>query len=215
MAAAASQGWNVFFWTMDQVIPKPLEYTIYGIILVAQFLCGLATVTSISRMIFAFARDNGLPLSGVLKKVSPKFRVPVAAIWTGAALAVIFVAWADLYSVAVAVTAICLYISYMMPIGAGVLAYGGKWKEMGPFNIGPIFRVVGALCIIIALGILYIGVQPPNDKALQFMGAIAVITLAVWFLLEMRRFKGPPIGDEAVALRQAQIAAAEAAVGQK
>jgi hypothetical protein len=47
------------------------------------------------------------------------------------------------------------------------------------------------------------------------MGAIAVITLAVWFLLEMRRFKGPPIGDEAVALRQAQIAAAEAAVGQK
>ena len=103
----------------------------------------------------------------------------------------------------------------MMPIGAGLLAFGGKWKEMGPFNIGPIYRVVAFLCILIACGILYIGVQPPNDKALQFMAAIAVITLLVWFLLENRRFKGPPITEADVAARQAAIAAAEVAVGQK
>ncbi len=214
MDEAAKQGWNVFFWVMDATIPQTLKLVIYGIILVAQFICGLATVTSVSRMIFAFARDKGLPMSATLAKVSPKWRVPVAAIWVGAALAVAFVAYADAYSVAVAVTSIALYVSYAMPIGAGMLAYGNKWKTMGPWDMGPLFRVVAFLCILIAGFIFYIGTQPPNDKALIFLGVIAVITAIVWFGLEMRRFKGPPISEADVAARQGAIAAAEAAVGE-
>lgn len=214
MGEAAKQGWNVFFWVMDQTVPGTLKEVIYAIILVAQYICGLATVTSISRMIFAFARDGGLPASKALSTVSPKWRVPVAAIWTGAALAVIFVAWADAYAVAVAVTSIALYVSYAMPIVAGGLAFGTKWKDMGPWNIGPVYRLIAVACGAIALVIFYIGTRPPNDQALTFLAYIAVITAVVWFGLERRRFQGPPIGEEAVALRAAQIAAAEKAVGE-
>lgn len=214
MDEAAAQGWNVFFWVMDSTMPATLKLVIYGIILAAQYICGLATVTSVSRMIFAFARDHGLPASGVLKKVSPKWRVPVAAIWTGAALAVAFVAYADAYSVAVAVTSIALYVSYAMPLAAGLFAYGNKWKTMGPWDMGPLFRVVAFLCIVIAGFIFYIGTQPPNEKALIFLAWIAGITAIVWFGLEMRRFKGPPVSEADVAARQAAIAAAEVAVGQ-
>lgn len=214
MKEAAAQGWNVFFWTMDQVVPGGIKLAIYAIILVAQYICGLATVTSVSRMIFAFARDGGLPASSTLATVSPKWRVPVAAIWTGATLAVVFVAWADAYSVAVAVTSIALYVSYAMPITAGGLAFGGKWKEMGPWNIGPVYRLIALACGLIALVIFYIGTRAPNDKALLFFGWIAAITVVVWFGLERRRFQGPPISEEQVALRAAQIAAAEKAVGE-
>ena len=214
MKEAAAQGWNVFFFVMDKVIPQPLKLTLYGIILVCQYICGLATVTSVSRMIFAFARDNGLPFSNTLKKVSPKRRVPVTAIWVGAVLATCFVAYADAYSVATAVTSIALYASYAMPIAAGMLAYGGKWKQMGPFDIGPIYRIVAFLCIIVSGVIFFVGTQPPNEKSLIFLGVIGVITLLVWFALEMRRFKGPPISDEQIAARAAEIAAAEKAVGE-
>lgn len=214
MKEAAAQGWNVFFWTMDQVVPTGIKMVIYAIILVAQYICGLATVTSVSRMIFAFARDGGLPASGNLAAVSPKWRVPVAAIWTGAMLAVIFVAWADAYSVATAVTSIALYVSYAMPIMAGGLAFGTRWKDMGPWNIGPVYRLIAMACGAIALVIFYIGTRAPNDKALLFFGWIAVITAVVWFGLERRRFQGPPISEEQVALRQAQILAAEKAVGE-
>lgn len=214
MKEAAAQGWNVFFWVMDQTVPGALKMVIYAIILVAQYICGLATVTSISRMIFAFARDGGLPASKTLAAVSPKWRVPVSAIWTGALLAVIFVAWADAYSVATAVTSIALYVSYAMPIVAGGLAFGGKWKTMGPWNIGPIYRLIALGCGAIALVIFYIGTRAPNDKALEFFGWIAAITAVVWFGLERRRFQGPPINEEQVALRAAQIAAAERAVGE-
>jgi amino acid transporter len=214
MDEAAAQGWNVFFWVMDGTMPQGVKLTLYGIILVAQYICGLATVTSVSRMIFAFARDHGLPASEVLKKVSPRWRVPVAAIWVGAILAVAFVAYADAYSVAVAVTSIALYISYAMPLAAGLFAYGNKWKTMGPWDMGPLFRVVAFLCILIAGFIFYIGTQPPNDKALIFFAGIAVITAVVWFGLEMRRFKGPPVSEADVAARQASITAAEVAVGE-
>ncbi len=213
MDEAAKQGWNVFFWTMDQTIPYGLKMGLYGIIFVAQFICGLATVTSVSRMIFAFARDNGLPFSSTLKVVSPKWRTPVAAIWTGSALAVAFVAYAEAYSTVVSVTAIALYLSYAMPIAAGLFAYGNKWTVMGPWDMGPSFRIVAVLCIAISLTIFYIGVQPPNELALKVLAWIAVITAIAWFGLEMRRFKGPPTGDE-ITRRQAEIAAAEVAIGE-
>lgn len=211
MAEAAKQGWNVFFWVCDQRLPAGLKMIIYVIIFICQLICGLATVTSISRMIFAFARDNGLPGSAKLKKIDPKYRTPVAAIWVGSALAVLFTTYADAYSTVVSVTSICLYLSYAMPIAAGLFAYGNSWTKMGPWDMGGSFRVVAVLCILSSLMIFYVDVQPPNQLALKVMGAIGVITLLAWFGLESRRFQGPPTG-EAVAKRQAEIAAAEAAV---
>ena len=58
-----------------------------------------------------------------------------------------------------------------------------------------------------------LGVQPPNDFALKVVGVIALLTAIAWFGIENRRFKGPPIGDR-IAARAAEIAAAEAAVGE-
>ncbi len=211
MDDAAAQGWNVFFYVMDKQVPNGLKELLYAIIFVAQYLCGLATVTSISRMIFAFARDKGLPFSATLAKVDPKWRSPVAATWVGAGLSVIFVAWADAYSVAVAVTSITLYLSYCMPIAAGLFAYNKSWKKFGPFDLGPKFQIVAVLCMVIACVIFFVGVQPPNDKALMFMGVIIVVTLALWFGLESRRFKGPPVGAD-IEARQKAIEEAEKAL---
>jgi len=58
------------------------------------------------------------------------------------------------------------------------------------------------------------GIQPPNDGALKVTIGFLVLTAIVWFGFERRRFRGPPIGDE-IARRQAEIHAAEVAVGEK
>ncbi len=210
MDKAASEGWNVFFYVMNEQIPASLRFLLYAIIFVAQYICGLATVTSISRMIFAFARDEGLPASKALAKVSPKWRTPVLAIWVGAALSVIFVAWAAAYSVAVAVTSITLYLSYCMPIAAGLLAFNKSWKKFGPFDLGSKFQAIAVACILIAGVIFFVGVQPPNDKALMFMGILLLVTIVLWFGVESRRFQGPPTGASiearAKAIEEAEMA---------
>jgi amino acid transporter len=213
MDQAAGQGWNVFFWTMGQTLPAGLKLALYVVILVAQFLCGLATVTSVSQMIFAFARDGGLPGSGALKTVSPKYRTPVAAIWTGATLAVVFTAYTSLYTTIVSVTVIFLFLSFTVPITLGLVAYRKTWTQMGPWDIGNWYRVFAGLSIIAMVLIFIAGIQPPNDKALWITIGFLVLTAVVWFGFERRRFQGPPIGEE-IAKRQAAIRAAESAVGE-
>ncbi|HZZ21740.1 MAG TPA: amino acid permease, partial [Roseiarcus sp.] len=222
MKDAAKQGWNVFFWALDQRFPVWLKDALYVAIFVSQFLCGLATVTSASRMIFAFARDDGLPGSSVLKKVSHAHRTPVAAIWTASILAVLFVwgaslvtiAGASAYTIVVSCTVIFLFFSFAIPIALGLLAYGKTWTRMGPWDLSePLFKLVAVLSILSAILIFFIGVQPPNAWALWITVGFLILTGIIWVVYEQRRFQGPPIGDM-IAKRQAAIAAAEKAIGE-
>jgi len=181
-------------------------------------------VTSCSRMIYAFSRDGGIPVgSKALASVSPKFRTPVTAIWTGAALECLFV-WgalfisvgeASLYVTVVNATLIFLFLSFLFPIVLGMFAYGTKkWPAPGPWNIGGgVYRVMGVLATLGMLLIIYIAIQPPNDKVFGVTVGFIILAIVIWFAVETRRFKGPPIGDM-IAQRKADIAAAEAAVGE-
>ncbi len=223
MDEAAGQGWNVFFWAMDTQVNPIVKDVLYLAILVCQWLCGLATVTSVSRMIFAFSRDGGLPASRALAKVSPLHRTPVAAIWTGAILSVLFVWGSSLvsigetpvYTVVVSCTVIFLFFSFAIPIALGLFAWGShRWQVMGPWNLGEgVFKLFAVLSILAMVLIFVLGIQPPNDWALYITVGFLVLAGLIWFAFERRRFAGPPIGDE-VARRQAEIAAAERAVGE-
>jgi len=221
MDEAAKQGWNVFFWAMDKRVAVTVKEIMYGAIFVSQILCGLATVTSLSRMMFAFSRDGGLPFSKALARVSHKHRTPNVAIWAGSALAVLFV-WGSsvvsigdtpVYSIVVSCTVIFLFFSFAIPITIGLFTYGGpKWPKMGPWNIGRGgYSLFAVLSIISMVLIFVIGIQPPNQWAFKITIGFFVLTAIVWLAFENRRFKGPPIGAE-IAKRQAEIAAAEAAM---
>ncbi len=117
------------------------------------------------------------------------------------------------YTTVVSVTVIFLFISYGLPIALGAIAFGRTWTQMGPWTLGGAYRLVAVLCVLSVILIFTIGVQPPNDKALWITLGFLAIAAAVWFGLERRRFKGPPIGD-IIRQRQAEIAAAEQAVGE-
>jgi amino acid transporter len=224
MDDAAKQGWNVFFWAMDAQVNPTIKLILYVAIFIAQWLCGLATVTSASRMLFAFSRDGGIPgASKPLATVSPKYRTPVASIWTASILSVLFVwltsaitiAGTPAYSIVVSCTVIFLFLSFSLPIALGLIHIGGpKWRTMGPWNMGEgLFKVIAVLALLAMVLMFYIGIQPPNDWALEITVGFVVLALIIWVVFENRRFKGPPIGDE-IAKRQAAIKVAEAAVGE-
>ena len=222
MKDAAKQGWNVFFWALDARFPVWLKNGLYVAIFLSQFLCGLATVTSASRMLFAFGRDDGIPGARFLKRVSPAHRTPDAAIWAVSILSFLFVwgaslvtiAGASAYSIVVSCTVIFLFFSFAIPIALGLVAHGRTWTRMGPWNLGePLFKTVAVLSILSAILIFFIGVQPPNDWALWITVGFLVLAGVIWLAFERRRFNGPPIGDM-IAKRQAEILAAEKAVGE-
>jgi amino acid transporter len=192
--AAAAKGNDAFSSIVGAVAPGPVALALYAGIAGAQYLCGLATVTSVSRMAYAFARDGGLPFSGALRKVSPEHRTPVAAIWATALVSIAFTVYTPVYSTIAAVCTIFLYLSYVIPTALGLFAWGRTWTAMGPWELGRWYRPAAVVAVLFCGLLIAIGVQPPNDKALWIVvGAVAVLGVG-WFGWERRRFKGPPAG---------------------
>ena len=187
----AKQGGNIFFWLMDTVIPSWLKVPLEIGIVLSNYLCGLACLTSTSRMTYAFARDGGLPR--FLRVVSPKFGVPVAGIWVGSVAAVACTVYAPAYSTLTVACVIMLYISYVMPTVVGIFAYGKKWTKMGPFDLGgPVYKTLGVIAILGVLALIYAGIQPPNEKALPVTAITAILLAVTWQLGIKKTFPGPP-----------------------
>ncbi|HEY5892989.1 MAG TPA: amino acid permease [Chthoniobacterales bacterium] len=187
-----AQGGNIFFWLLDKIIPAWLQTPLKVGIVIANYLCGLACVTSTSRMAYAFARDGGLP--SFLKKVSPKFGTPAAAIWVGSAAAVATTLYTPAYTTLTVACVIFLYMSYCMPTIVGIFAYGKSWTKMGPFDLGgPLYKTVGIISILGVLAVIYAGIQPPNDKALPVTAITAIALFLAWHVGVKKKFAGPPM----------------------
>jgi amino acid transporter len=117
---------------------------------VAQFFCGLASVTSASRMMFAFSRDRAVPGHQQWRKVS-KDRVPVHSVW-----AICAMSWALMlptlknpvvgYAVGTSVAVIGLYIAFVLPV---ILRYrAGEKFERGAWHPGNHYKWIDPLAIL-------------------------------------------------------------------
>lgn len=189
---AAEQGTNVFFHTLRAVMPPTWANILLGGCVVAQYLCGLATVTSTSRMAFAFARDGGLPASGWVRRVSKTFQTPAVAIWGISTAAVLFTLYTPVYSTITAVCTIFLYVSYVLPTISGFIAHGGPRTRLGPWHLGRWYRPLAAVSVLGCAGLIYIGIQPPNDQAVIVSGAFVLALVVGWFGYAAKHFPGPP-----------------------
>jgi len=177
---------------------------------VNNYLCGLAGLTSASRMAFAFARDGGMPFSRLLSHVSTTYRTPTYAIWASAAIAWISCIYSGAFAVLATACAVFLYFSYISPVVAGFFAEGtSKWPEKGPFNLGPLSKPLAIISAIGGFVLAITGFQPPNEKVFYLTVALAIALGVFWFAFENKRFQGPPTGDR-IKQMQAKIAEIEA-----
>jgi amino acid transporter len=71
---AATAAENPFIFVLREALGARLGTALVWVAMGAMWFCGLASITSNSRMLFAFARDGGLPGSSSLSRVSPRYR---------------------------------------------------------------------------------------------------------------------------------------------
>ena len=130
-------------------------------IAIAMAFCGLSSVASAGRMLYAFSRDDGIPGSGWLKKVSHRYRTPANSL-----IAMVVVAW--LFSVAAfvvgtgtavviitAISTIFLYAAYGICIYLGATTQ--DWLKERVWSLGRWSKPVAWLAIfwIIVLMVLF------------------------------------------------------------
>ncbi len=170
-----------------------------GLAIVAMWFCGLSSMTSASRTIYAFSRDGGLPASLFFRRVSPRFRTPLHAIVAVAALCTLLVLGTSAFDtgvflIVVSMATMGLYVSYGTPIALGLIAKAnGKWTKRGPFTLGR----YGSLCAVLGslwcVFVLLVCSLPPNGKSGLLLAAFGSLAVAFYHLVAKRTFRGPKV----------------------
>jgi amino acid transporter len=182
---------------------------------VAQLFCGMSSITSASRMLYAFSRDRATPGHQIWRRLNGA-RVPYMAVLAIATLAFLcaFPAFfsKDIgvgagYIAYVAVTSIAtigLYIAYAIPIFLR-LRQGDAW-EPGEWTLGRWYKPIGIVACLWVAFISVLFILPVTPTGIPFKDGftwlsfnyapIAVVGTLVlvggWWLLSARRwFKGP------------------------
>jgi amino acid transporter len=114
----------------------------------------LAIQTNCSRVMWAFARADVLPASGVLKRLTPGARLPFATIITTGVIAAILLVSTqseDVYLTLVSMATGGFYLSFGLPVVAQLIArLRGKWVP-GEWNLGRwgmTVAVVGSIWVV-------------------------------------------------------------------
>ncbi len=180
------------------------------ICVVAQFFCVTASVTSASRMMFAFSRDRAVPGHTLWRRVASN-RVPVYAVFgIGFFAAVLMIpAMANYfvgYAVGTAIAVIGLYIAFIIPV---YLRYrlGDSWDEPRAWSLGRHYKWLNPIAIIWVALITILFVFPLYDVGLPWdpspfsweftnytilwFAGIGLVFGGWWFLSAKNWFKGP------------------------
>ncbi|MET0898282.1 MAG: amino acid permease [Mycobacterium sp.] len=115
----------------------------------------LALQTSASRVIWAYARDGGLPGATALVRLRGQARIPVVAILVttviGSALFLLSIIAGDVYSLMVNFTAGGFYLAFLFPlIGFLVVLVRGRWTS-GKFSLGRLTLPVAVVAVVWAV----------------------------------------------------------------
>jgi amino acid transporter len=190
--ATAAAG-NPFIAALEGALGKRTGGALTWVAMTAMWFCGLASVTSNSRMLWAFARDGGMPFSRALAAVSKTYSTPHTAIWVSAAAAFALSISADGYEAVVALSTVALYASYGLPIAAGLWARkSGRWQRRGPWDLGRHSAWLNVLALAWVAVAIVLFVIPPNQLAGYTFGGTLLLLGVYWFGYMRKRFKGPP-----------------------
>jgi len=203
---AAAGNAVVYIWTTS--LGETWAEFLLLIAVVAQFFCGTASVTSASRMMFAFSRDRAVPGWRLWRKVAAN-RVPVNAV-----IAIAVLAWALMiptlingvigYAVGTSIAVIGLYIAFVLPIILRIKA--GDRFEHGAWSLGKHYKWISPLAVAWIAIVCVICLLPFSPNGLpgaeEFDWALvnyapltvgaALILFGGWFVISARNwFTGP------------------------
>jgi amino acid transporter len=119
----------------------------------------------------------------------------------------------DIFLVLATGCAVFLYISYTLPVVAGIFAEGKTWTEKGPFNLGTWSKPIAIVASIGVILLTTTGFFPPNTPVFYLTVGMLVVLPILWFAGINKRFEGVPMGDK-IKERQKMIAEIEKKYGE-
>jgi amino acid transporter len=192
---------NPVLYILTERLGISIGTALFIVALVAQFFCGTASITSNSRMIYAFARDNGMPFSKLWHRINKETHVPANAIYLSISLAFILALPAlfstVIYAAVTSIATIGLYVAYVIPVFLRRL-HPERFTE-GSFTLGRWSGFIGWISVVWVVFICILFMLPTTSpitvSTFNFTPVVLLIVFALltpWYLLSVRHwFKGP------------------------
>jgi amino acid transporter len=208
LATVGSAGIGAVPYILSTRLGSDAAFVIFGLILVAQFFCGMSSVTANSRMIYAFSRDGAIPGSTLWHRLNRR-RIPGNAVLLAGAAAFVLgipVLWNSVaFAAIVSISVVAIYIAYVLPT---FLRLFSKDFTPGPWSLGRWSKPIGWIAVIWVAFISVLFLLPQfsdwrtNPADFNFAPVVVIgvmLLLTIWWLTSQRKvFKGPVIqGDEA------------------
>ncbi|GKZ28894.1 hypothetical protein AbraIFM66950_001518 [Aspergillus brasiliensis] len=192
-------------------------------LLIFPLVCVLFAATTImttsSRMIYAFARDGGLPASPFFSKVHTKLTVPLNALYLTNILVIIFgcifLGSSSAFNAIVSASVVMLDVAYGIPIAVNCI----RGRKMLPERSFVLPNVVGWIANIISLAYISLTTVlflfPPDypvtgsnmNYCVAVFGIVFLVSIFQWFVDGRKNFVGPRMDVDIIS---GQIAPGEA-----
>jgi amino acid transporter len=138
----ASHHATPLLYIIGSYFPNYVVVAALTLVSVAIFACVLANLTTLTRLVWAMARDGQVPASRFLAKVSIH-KVPANAIWVVIPITAIFTIWAQVEVVIIAICTFAMYATYGMVVAAVIW---GKNQRTDQRDVQERKHVSRALC---------------------------------------------------------------------
>lgn len=161
------------------------------------------------RAVYAFARDHGLPFSGIFSRVEKKKQVPVFAlcltVLVQVALNSIYFGTVTGFQTVVSIATEGFYVSYAMALLArilGLITSDSPVQINGLYNLGKLsvpLNVIGLLFLVFtSITFNFPLKKPVTSQNMNYtcaaVGVIMLIALVTWLTTGRKHFKGPESG---------------------
>ena len=203
------------------VLQSPSQYPIIQIIYTATsskaattaMVCGLVstlvfatfgTLASASRLVWAFARDNGFPFSQYFAHVNSRHWIPIRAIllivFVALLLGLVNIGSSTAFNALTSLALIGSYASYVLPISLMIIRrFGAKEIPWGPFCLGrwglPINIFSLAYSLVLIVFMTFPPYQPVTAMNMNYssviFGAVLLCSWLCWWMYGKKVYGGP------------------------
>ncbi|MFT4021556.1 MAG: APC family permease [Acinetobacter sp.] len=178
--------------TILQEALGPTGATLFIIIaIIAMLSCILSLQAALSRLVFSFSRDEMLPKSAWMSKLS-KHGVPDNAMIVSCVLPILFCIWVyfspDNLARITAFAVTGIYVSFQMVVLAALRQRLNGWQPAGEWNVGIWGKIINILALAYGIAAIYLLVQPADspaflDRWIVLIGLAIVIGSGLLYML--------------------------------
>ena len=179
-----------------------------ALLFIISFCITLASVSSVSRLTWAWSRDGGLPRW--FGYVSAKHNLPIRAVWLAilpvALLSLLNVGSTAAFGAITALSSLGLYFSYAIAISSMLYAryaseHGGEYLRLGGWNLGRYGVYINSFALVFTLYIMvflpFPSTLPVTAVNMNYCGPIFgfcfLFSISFWLVWARKHWPGPNI----------------------